>query len=489
MTIPASQIAQVIPGVLSAAGAAINLNGLILTHNTYVPIGTIPGFAIADDVASYFGSASLEASLATIYFNGYENSTKKPGKLYFAQYPSAPVAAYLRSGSLASTTLAQIKAVTGSLSIVIDGTAKTAASIDLSTATSFSSAAALLSTALSVPVTFDSIKSAFIVSSSTTGVTSTIDFATGTAAAGLLLTNATGAVTSQGAVAGVPGTFMDALVAKTQNWFGFTTTWEPVTADKNLFSAWANGKADRFAYAGYDSDVNASAIGNTTTWGYYLQSTKSSGTIPIFGDVTHAVFALSWAACLDFDRLNGRATLAFRYQSGLAASVTDATIASNLKANGYNFYGAYANATEDFLFMYPGSISGKWAWADSFANQVWMNANFQADLIKLAMSLGTIPYNADGYGLIEASIAGTRAEALNFGAIRTGTTLDPLQVAAITNAVGSDVSPTIIESGSYFQVVPATAAVRAARTTPSITFYYADGGSIQQFTVASIEIQ
>lgn len=489
MTIPVSQIVQVNPGVLSAAGAAVDLNGVVLTHSTYPPIGSVPGFATTDDVGTYFGATSPEKALSDIYFAGIDGGTKTPGQLYFAQYPAAVVAAYLRSGSLASMTLAQLKAVTGTLTVTIDGVAKTAASIDLSTATSFSAAAALLATALAVPVTFDSIKSAFIVASSTTGAASTITFATGSAAAGLLLTSATGAVTSQGAIAGVPGAFMDALVLTTQNWAGFMTVWEPVTADKNLFSAWAATKTDRYFYVGWDSDANADDVGNTTTWGYYLQSTKASGSIPIFGNGTHAAFALAWAASLDFGRLNGRKTLAFRSQGGLVASVNDATTAKNLKTNGYNYYGAYATAKEGYNFMYPGVISGKFKWADSFVNQIWMNANFQGDLITLLMGIGSIPYNADGNGLIEASCSGTINAGITFGAIRKGVALDSSQVQQIANAVGSDVSQSIFAKGYYMQVLPAPAQTRVERTSPPITFYYTDGGSVQELTVASIEVQ
>lgn len=489
MTIPVSQIVQVNPGVLLAAGAAVDLNGLILTQSTYAPIGAVPGFTTQTDVAAYFGAASTEAALATIYFNGYDNCTKTPGQLYFAQYPAAPVAAYLRSGSLASMTLAQLQALTGSLTVTVDGVAKTAASVSLSAATSFSNAASLLATALSVPVTFDAVKSTFVVTSSTTGTTSTITFATGTLAAGLLLTSATGALTSQGAVAGVPGTAMDAIVLITQNWGLFTTTWEPVTADATAFSTWANGKAGRYAFVGWDSDPNAKVAGSTSTWGYAVQAAAMVGSIPVFGDATHAAFILGWAASLDFDRLNGRATLAFRSQSGLVASVTNPTDASNLIANGYNFYGAYATANDGYNFVYPGATSGKWLWADSFVNQIWLNANLQGAMISLLLAVGSIPYNAAGYALVEAACADPLNAAVNFGAIRTGTTLSTAQISQIQNAVGADVSATIIAKGYYLQIVPATAAIRAARTSPSMTLYYADGGSIQKLTLASIEVQ
>ena len=41
MTIPASQIANVIPGVLSPGGAGLVMNGLVLTENVLMPTGTV----------------------------------------------------------------------------------------------------------------------------------------------------------------------------------------------------------------------------------------------------------------------------------------------------------------------------------------------------------------------------------------------------------------------------------------------------------------
>src|SRR5690242_12650604 len=100
-TIPARDIVQVNPGVLPAGGSALDMIGLFLTSSTRPPIGQILAFASATDVSTYFGPSSTEASLATIYFNGFDNSHKKPGSLLFAQYNSGSVDAFLRGGSVA----------------------------------------------------------------------------------------------------------------------------------------------------------------------------------------------------------------------------------------------------------------------------------------------------------------------------------------------------------------------------------------------------
>jgi hypothetical protein len=492
-TIPISQIVKVNPGVLSAAGSAVDLNGLILTSGLDIPMGTVKQFASAADVSAYFGSTSNEAIMANIYFNGYTNCTKTPGILYFTQYNTSAVGGFLRSGSFAATTLAQLQALTGILTITVAGTAKTSTTINLSGATSFSNAATIIQAAFTSPgftVTYDSIKSAFLFSETATGVTSTISFATGTLANGLLLTSALGAVTSQGAAVAVQSTFMDNLVNSiTQNWALFTTTFEPVTADKQLFSAWANAQNYRYAYVGFDSDINATVAGSTTTWGYYLTSNQVSSSVPIYGDLTHAAFTLGYAASLDFARLNGRATLAFKSQSGLAPSVSNSSLAAGLEANKYNWYGAYATSNSNFNFLYPGVVSGQFIWLDTFLDQIWLNANLQLSMVNLLLGVGSVPYNDQGYGLVYAATQDPILAAVNFGAIRVGVQLSTSQKAQMQFALGVDVSQAMYAKGYYLQIVPATAAIRIARTSPSMTLYYTDGGSIQKLTLASIEIQ
>ncbi|WP_447876936.1 DUF3383 domain-containing protein [Serratia fonticola] len=489
MTIPASNIVGVNPGVLSAGGNAIDINGLLLTHNDTVPIGAVMPIPSPTAAEKFFGASSTEAALATVYFSGYTNATASPGLLYFVQYPEEDVSAWLRSASLDGMTLAQLKVLSGSITLTVDGDPVTAATISLTAATSFTSAATIIGTALSLPVTYDGTLKAFRISSEKEGVDSTITAATGTLAESLKLTAAKAAVVSQGAAAGVPGDVMSAIVNRQQNWGTFSTTWEPELDDKVAFSAWTSGTKFRYAYVGWDTDPNAEIDGSELTWMHAVNLAKYEGTIPIYGDATIAAFVMGTGASIDFNRKNGRITFAFKAQGGLLPTVADETVAQNLIANGYNYYGNYATANNDWNFFYPGSISGIFKWADAYINQIWLNANMQAANLQLLMSVGSIPYNADGYALMEAAAADPINAALDFGAIRTGVTLSESQIAQVRNAVGIDVSGSITAKGYYYFVKPAAAQVRAARTSPSVTFYYTDGGSIQQIELASIEIE
>ncbi len=147
-SIPASQLVNVLPSVLSAGGNPLSLNAVMLTDSTRVPIGTVQAFATADDVGAFFGLSSIEATLAAIYFNGFDRAASLPSTLYFSQYNTAAVGAYLRSGSFAGVTLAELNALSGLLTIVINGVSVTSANINLAGATSFSNAAALVEAGL-----------------------------------------------------------------------------------------------------------------------------------------------------------------------------------------------------------------------------------------------------------------------------------------------------------------------------------------------------
>ena len=201
-TIPFSQVVQVVPSVLSANGIAVDLNGLVLTQNALAPYGTVLDFADAAGVQSYFGASSDEATVASIYFNGYQNGTQLPGSLLMTRYPEVAIPGWLRSGSMASVTLGQLQTFTGTLAITIAGVVQTSGTINLSAATSFSSAASIIQSGFTSPgftVSYNSTQSAFVFTTIATGATQTVGFAaTSTLATNLRLTQATGAIASQG---------------------------------------------------------------------------------------------------------------------------------------------------------------------------------------------------------------------------------------------------------------------------------------------------
>lgn len=492
MSIPARNIVAVNPGVVSAGGNPLALNGVILSKSELLPVGSVMSFASPDAVRAFFGPASAEYAIAPKYFNGFDDSTVKPGVLYFAPYVDSAREAWLQSGSLAGLSLTALQALSGVLSVTVDGVAKTSATIDLTGAASFSAAATLITAGFSggsAPVcTWNSVNSTFLLSSSTTGDSSTITFATGTLSAGLAFTSATGAILSQGSDIDTPATAMDSVKLATQNWATFATMWEPDLATKEAFADWSNAQGQHYLYVIWDTDAQAIVNGSTTCFGVVAKGLEYDGVMCLYNTLETAVFTLGMVASIDFAAENGRITAAFKSQSGMVATVTDEQIAENLLANGYSFYGTYATANDSFTFLYDGNIPGKWEWMDPYVNQIYLNAQFQLALMVLFKGVKSIPYNESGYNLIRAAMIDPISAALNFGSIRKGVTLSESQKAQVNQAAGRPVGDLIEQQGYYLQILDPGAQARGNRQTPIINFWYADGGAVQKISLASIAV-
>lgn len=569
-SIPASQLVRVTPSVLSAGGQALDLNSIFLSQDAAVPVGQVISFPTAAAVSAFFGASSDEATLAAVYFAGFEGATILPSNLYFARWTDASVAAYLRSGSLASVTLAQLQAFSGTVIVPINGKTVTSANINLSSATSFTNAAALIQTGLqttgnvfsgtattadtdttltinstvsgelhvgdeivgtNIPlgatiasfgtytptagtgtvvlsaaatgtggpeavtvtvaptVTYDSQRAAFVITSPTTGIDSTIGYATGTLSTNIKLTEATAAVISSGSAATVAATLLDSIVQITQNWALFMTVWEPDLTGKEAFAAWVATQSSRYGYVAWDTDEGPTASANDA--GCFAQITiNDNGVIPVWGPADKAAFICGTTAAINFDETQGRITYAYKAQSGLTPDVTDATVAANLLSNGYNFYGNYSTANQQFTFLQNGQCSGDWNWIDAFVDQIKLNSDLQLAFMDLFSSIKSVPYNQRGYNLLRAAAADPINAALNFGSIQPGVELSARQIAEIDTAAGQQgVGRAVVTTGYYLQILPAVAEVRVDRGSPPMTLWYADGGSIQKIDLASIDVQ
>lgn len=656
-TIPASLFVNVVPSVLPAGGAALDVTAVVMTESNRVPIGSVYSFGSPTAVKAFFGPASQEGvvagggtNLGGGYFAGFTNSDALPGSILFAQYNPSAVAAYLWGGNaFAALTLAQLQALSGSLTVVVDGYPHVISSISLAAYTSFSAVAAALQAAFTDPtessftasigavatgtgagtnlttsavtglisvgdsvsgtgvpanttilsqtsgtpggagvyvtnnattssgasltfssnvldvtvdsdhaiaagqtltgagvaagtlitaqlngtpggvglysisgapqhvaseamtgvataplVTFDPISGAFVVTSGVTGAPSTAAFATGTLAASLLLTQATGAVLSQGAAASTPSVAMERVVAATTNWVTYLNATDPDHTPgntvKQAFAAWKNAYPNRYAYVCFDVDVLArSSPPQATTLGSILNANNDSGTFLIseLTDLNQGAFVAGAAASIDFTEVNGRITFAFKTQAGLVSDVTSGQTAINLGGNpqtpgdfgnGYNYYGAVGSAAASFLWLQRGTVTGDFTWFDSYINQIVMNNTFQGALLNLQANAKSIPYTTSGDNLIETALADPIAQFLAFGAYAPGT-ITNAQKVAVNNAAGADVANTLQTQGYYLQVLPASGVARASRTTPPAKFWYLDRGSVQAITLDSIALQ
>lgn len=487
-SIPASQIVSVNPSVLSSGGTPLALNAVFLSKHENIPTGQSLLFATAEAVGEYFGLTSQEYKAAQIYFKGFDGSTKKPGRLYFYAVNTKNEQGYLLGRSIKSMSLAELKKISGDLSVTVDGTNKSA-SINISNATSFSDAAAKIGEALTgVTVQFDEQLQAFKILSWSTGKTSKVSFATGSVADALGLSKKAGAVVSNGAASESADEMMLGLTSSTLNFATFTTVYEPPVDEKMALANWSNLQNERFLYVGWGKEEAALQTGNTSCFGAKLKASEYSGVCAVYGGLDKAAFLCGAIASIDFTEREGRITLAFKGQAGLEVDVNDATDAQNLKENGYNFYGAWATANDRFLFLYPGQLPGKWRWIDNYINQIRLNSQLQLAMITLLTSAKSIPYNDVGRALHRAACQDAINEALNFGSIRAGVDLSEQQRAIINNDAGVDAASQIESRGYYLHVGKVSAQTRGNRESMPMKLWYTDGGSVHAVNMASINI-
>lgn len=500
-----------LPAALLFAQFAISSVGAYLRGGNIssVSLATLQGYngVLALTIDGALKSANINLATAT----SFSNAASIIGNALGIQGPQTATL----TGSIGGTTLNVTSILTGgplAAGQVLSGTGVTAGTYIVAQLTgtagnvgtyqvSPSQTAGLETiTAYQAGASYDSQSGGFIVISPTTGNSSSITYGSGALATSLLLTLATGAVLSQGTISNTVGTiaaFMNQIVGVTTNWVTFTHLFDPDTSlatgsntAKQAFAAWKNTKSQRYAYVVSDTDASPTVtVPASSSLGQILMGNGDSGSFVIY-EPGHslAAFVCGAAASINFDETNGRITFAYKWQAGLTATVTDATTAANLIANGYDFGGAYGAANQNFVWLQDGGCTGPFNWFDSYINQIWLNNAFQLALLVLLENANAIPYDTTGQVLIENALADPIAAGLNFDAFAPGS-ISNVQAAEINAAAGAQISDSLQAQGYYLQVLPASSAVRAARGSPPINFWYLDRGSIQVITMSSIAVQ
>lgn len=485
-SIPASTVVNVIPAVIGTGGTALALNTVLLSDVSIYPINQ---YSSADDVGAVFGTGSDQYTFAQTYFNGYTGSTVKPEALFIARYNSADTNAKLIGASVKSMPLDELKAIAGDISVTIDGAVKTG-TIDLSTATSFSNAAGKIATALTATVEFDTQTQSFIIKSDTVGSASSISFATGTAADSLMLSEAQGAIADNHSSADDPNTIMNRVTDYTLNFAVIKTIGSTFTLDdqKDL-ALWNSKQQSRYWFVYCEQEPAALIANNNASFGMWLQENAIDGTTAIYGTLEQGALACGYADSINFSETNGRATMEFKRQSGIAATVTSQADSTALESNGYAYYGAWATANDRFIFFRNSIVSGDFKWVDNYLNQVYFNSQLQLAFMTMLTSYKAIPYNADGIAIHRAAAQDPINEMLNFGGIQTGIELSEQQAAQINYEAGFDAARQIKSTGYCLLIQQATAQVRGNRGSLPIKLWYTDGGSVHTVTMSSINVQ
>lgn len=490
-SIPISQISRVVPGVVAAGGQASRLTGLLLSQDASVPPGTLLDFFDAASGVNYFGASSPEAVAFNAYFPGIVNGGQLPYDLKVARYALTATAAG-SYGAAVPSTLAQLQALSGTLVVTTNGTQKTSATINLAAATSYANAATLMTSGFTTPdfaITYDATRNRFLLLTTTTGIAATSTDVSGTLAAAVGLSQASGAIIAQtGTAADTPATAMARAVSASTNWGAFTHAWTASIADRLAFAQWNSGQGSQYLYAAFDMEAASSQANNAASFGAQAYAAPYDGTLALYGTLALAAGVMAYAASINFDVQDGRTTAAFRqFNAGLAPTCSDLATANALLSNKYTYLGAYANAANSYTVAYDGKVAGKFLWADTYLDQIYLNRELGRAGFEAMLAYNSLPYNQDGYTDLYRAYADVAQAGLVSGIIRAGVTLSSSQAQLINSQAGRDIASVVSSRGWYLLIEDAAnpAQARQNRTSPTAKLWYCDGGSIQQITLNS----
>lgn len=498
-TINISQLIVINDDVIAPESTDLSMAALFLTQNTIVPNNAtqrVLKFDTLDLVAQFFGESSDEYTIATNYFNSFTNAQKSPDFILFGRYINAAISPYIRGGAVTST-LAQFKAITaGAITFNIDGAPVALTGVNLASATSLSQVAGIILTALkaasgplvNATFTYDAVNNVFTFDTKVTGVAHTIAFCnTGTLAGMLKFQSADGGYLSQGADAATPAENMDALVAITRNWVGFTNVFD-LSSETDYatylgLAKWANDNGTNYTYVLWTKEANLEVMGNTANIATELRALDYANYIPVFGDITHAGFILGIGASIDYTRVKSVITWAFKSQNGLLPSVTTDAAALALIDKGFNFYGLYSSKETQYRFFQTGLIGGKYKFIDNFYNEVWLDDQTQNGLANLAQNSLKLSNDQAGYRILNSTLDDVMQSCINNGIAQIGNTFNATVKAELRQQAGLDITGFLTNKGYYIQIIPATEQQRVDRDPPTTTIWYTNGGAIHKFVV------
>ena len=494
-TIPLSHFVAMQPGVIGAGGTPGLLSGVVLTSDPSVPPGFLFNAFQPSDAINWFGANAPEAVAANNYFPGIVNGGQLPYTLIYAAYAAAATPAGSYGAQLTGLTLAQLTAFSGTLIVTVNGTLYTSSAITLSGATSFANAATLMTAGFTSPpftIAYDTQRNRFTLLTTLTGTGATSTDVSGTLAANVGLSQASGAYIAQAGVPiDTPASAMNRLVGLTTNFGTFTTSLTQTLTNREAFAAWNSTQNSQYAYVGWDTDVGDLTPNNAASFGAIAFATPYQGTLPTYGGIDTAAAFMGYAASINYSIKNGRTVLAFRqFVAGTAATCSSLPNAAALESNNYSYIGAAANSANNWTIAYPGKISGSFLWFDTYLDQVWLNKSLQLSLFEAMLAYNSIPYNQDGYTDLYRAAVDVMDAAVNAGVIVGGVTLSQSQQQEVDNAAGRTISDVLQTRGWYVLIGNPSnpAQARGNRTSPQCTVWWCDGGSIQQLNVQSLAI-
>lgn len=442
----------------------------------------IRSYSGIEGVATDFGINAAEYKGAALYFG----QSPRPRSLCIGRWVRVDSAALIKGAALTSTEqlIATWQLITtGSFRITIDGVVKTLSALDFSGAANLNAVATLITTALSSSGVCTWDGSSFIITSATTGETSTMSYATATGAgtdisALLKMTLATGLAPVQGYDAESPAEATAVLADMSSDWYGLAfcasvmPTIEQAIEVAALVQAFTTSRIygvtetdTRVLDATYVDDIASEmmALGYTRTFTQYSPN------------VNAVCSFMGRAFSVNFNANRSTITMMYKQEPGINAELLTETQAKTLQEKRCNVFVRYDNDTS--IIQY-GVMSGP-AWFDEIHGLDWLQNAIQNSVYTLLYgSLTKIPQTNAGSNQIVNEINSVCDEAVNNGLVAPGQWNQ--------DGFGQIERGSFLKTGFYIFAQPMELQAQSERETrkaPPITVAVKLAGAIQEVDV------
>ena len=400
-------------GTLLVVGDSNVINGVDRLR-TYVDL---------ESVAEDFGTSAPEYLAASLYFG----QSPRPNQLMIGRWLRTATAGLVQGGIL--TAAEQVignwtSITTGSFKITIDGTEKTVTGLNFSAVTNLNGVASAINAVLTGgTVAWDG--SRFTVTSSTTGVTSTVGYASATGSgtdisALLKLTAATALVPVPGFAAETPVECVTELANMSGMWYGLSFAASTMPTDDQAVdvAAFIEGASISRIFGFTETDTRVLDAAWTTDMASRLKALGYKRSFVTFSANKYAVASMFGRAfSVNFSANRSTITLMYKQEPGVVAELLTETQAQTLKDKRCNVFVRYMN---DTAIIQYGVMSGQ-AYFDEVHGLDWFVDALQTALYNLLYQSKTkVPQTDAGQNQLVTVAANVCQEAINNGLVAPG---------------------------------------------------------------------
>lgn len=406
-----------------------NFGALVIVGSTDVinPSQRVRQYTTLDGVTADFGTTVPEYLAADLFFS----QSPQPSVCYVARYAPSTTAGQLVGATLSSTEQASLLTAlklitTGGMTISVDGTPRVLANLDFHSITNLNGAATVIGTALT-QATVLWTGSEFTITSKTSGLTSTVSYATnpGTGAA---LATELGLTQAAGAQAPYPGTAGESAVAavtairgRTGDIYGITFALASPLSDDDMMAvaAYVEGASPSSILGVTSQDANCLDANSTSDIGYRLSAAKYSRTCWQYSSSSPYAIAslLGRAFTVDFTANNSVITLMWKQEPGVVGELLTESEVAALKAKHGNVFVDYQNNTA----IIQNGVMSDGSFFDERQGTDWLQNQVQTDLFNFFYTSPTkIPQTDPGIHQMVAVVEGSMARSVVNGLVAPG---------------------------------------------------------------------